>query len=65
MSNNNEHWHSDFGFAGPQTTFHQQHFLKVVSSIKNCKRTTNGLNPCALTHEQEKDESTNSEAKEE
>ena len=66
MSNNNEHWHSDFGFAGPHATFHCQYFQMVDLITMNCKRTMNGLNPCALTCEPETcDNNTNSDAKEE
>ena len=45
---NNEHWNSDFGFAGPHTTFHHQCFQMVDLMIMHCKRTINWLNPHAL-----------------
>ena len=51
MSNNNEHWHVDFGFAGPHTTLHHQCFQMVDLIMLNFKRTMNGLNPRALTYE--------------
>ena len=66
MNVTNEHWHSDFGFAGPHTTFHHQCFQMVHLTMMNCKRTMNRLNPCALTHEPEIINNTlSSEAKEE
>ena len=46
--NNNEHWHSDFGFTGPHTTFHHQHFQMVDLKIMNFKRTVCGLSPHAV-----------------
>ena len=53
MSNNNEHWCSDFGFAGSHTTFYHQCFQTVDLTIMNCKRTMNGLNQRALPHASE------------
>ena len=51
MNINNEHWHSDFGFTGPHTTFHHQHFQMVDLIIMNFKRMVHGLNPCAVPYE--------------
>ena len=66
MSNNNEHWHSDFGFAGPHMTLYHHHFQMVDSITINCKRAMKGLNPHALKHEPETINNTlSSEAKEE
>ena len=65
MGNNNEQWNSDFGFAGPCTTFHHQCFQMVDLITLNCKRTMNGLNPHALTHEPVMYDDNMTEAKEE
>ena len=51
---NNEHWCSDFGFAGLHTTFHHQHFQMIDLTAMNCERVMNGLNSCTLPHEPEK-----------
>ena len=51
MSNNDEHQHSDFGFAGPHTTFHHQCFQMVELTNIHRKRAMNGLNPCTLPYE--------------
>ena len=50
---NNENWNSYFGFAGPHTTFHHQHFQMVDLMMMQCKCTMNGLNSHELPHELE------------
>ena len=65
MNNNNEHWHSDFGFTGPHTTFHRQHFQMVDLIIMNFKRTVYGLSLYAVTHEPVRCDNNMTEAKEE
>ena len=66
MSNNDEHWHSNFGFTGLHMTFHRHHFHMDDLIIINCKRTMNGLNRHALTYEPEIiNNALSSEAKEE
>ena len=54
MSNNNEHYASDFWFTGPHTTFHHQHFQMVDLMIMNFKRRMCGLSPCAVPYEPER-----------
>ena len=66
MSNNNEHWYSDFGFTVPQTTFHHQHFQMVDLTTMNFKHKMNRLSPHALPHELETNNNkVNSELEEE
>ena len=48
---NNVHWNSDFGYAGPYTTFHHKCFQIIDLMTLHWKRAMNGLNPHTLLHE--------------
>ena len=47
----NVNWNSDFGHAGPCSTFHHQYFRTVHLMMLHCKRVIFGLNSHALPHE--------------